>query len=58
VTNKEQHDLAKKFPNDDVAKRLDELISYLIDNRDQVPKSATKAKALIDWWFSGASETR
>jgi hypothetical protein len=58
VTNKEQHDLAKKFPGIDVPSRLDGLSEYLIARQDLLPSSATKAKALIDWWFSGASATR
>ena len=58
VTNKEQQDLAKKFPDQDIQFGLDKLAVYLLDHKDQTPKTATKAKALIDWWFSGASATR
>jgi hypothetical protein len=58
VTNKEQHDLAKKFPDKDVIQTLELLAAYLLDHKDQIPKTATKAKTLIDWWFSGASATR
>ena len=54
VTNKQQHDLAKKFPDSDVAKRLDELAAYLQLHQDQVPASGNKATQLIERWFSGA----
>jgi hypothetical protein len=54
VTNKQQQDLAKKFPDSDVAKRLEELAEYLNLNRDEVPVSGTKAMELVDRWFSGA----
>ena len=58
VTNKEQHDLSKKFPGSDVVKSLDDLIAYLEAHQEKRPSSATKAKQLIDLWFSGASATR
>ena len=58
VTNKEQHDLAKKYPNQDIQLGLDQLSAYLIDHKDQIPKTSAKAKLIIDWWFSGASVTR
>ena len=54
VTNKQQQDLAKKFPDSDVAKRLDELAEHLHQNKDQVPASGNKATELIERWFSGA----
>ena len=59
VTNKEQHDLMKRFPCADVQKGLAELADFLVMNQDKIPSSATKAKELIAWWFSsGASVTR
>ena len=58
VTNKEQHDLAKKFPQKDVEKGLADLSDFLLGNQHLLPSSASKAKELILWWFSGASATR
>lgn len=58
VTNKEQHDLMKKFPCIDIQKGLSELGDFLVMHQDKIPASASKAKELIAWWFSGASVTR
>ena len=58
VTSKEQHDLAKKFPDKDVEAELVDLSEYLVANQDLLPSSATEIKALIDGWFSGAPATR
>ena len=58
VTNKEQHDLAKKFPGCEVEWCLKELVTYLENNPESQPVSATKSKNLIRLWFSGASATR
>jgi len=58
VTNKEQHDLAKEFPECEVELCLLELQSYLDDHPDMQPATGNKAKALIQAWFSGASATR
>ena len=58
VTNKEQHDLAKKFPQSNVEEGLSGLADFLRVHEDCIPSSVTKAKELIAWWFSGASATR
>jgi len=58
VTYKVQHDLAKKFPQSDIQQGLFDLADYLVVHQEKIPSSATKAKELIAWWFSGASATR
>ena len=54
VTNKQQHDLAKKYPDCDIPSRLDDLNAYLLLHKDQIPASGNKAMELVDRWFSGA----
>jgi hypothetical protein len=58
VTSKEQQKLARKFPEYEVELYLLELAKYLSRNPDIKPTSSTKAKNLIQAWFSGASATR
>lgn len=58
MTNKEQSDLAKQFPDRDVVKSLQDLRVYLAQNQDARPATGNKAKRLIEEWLSGASATR
>ena len=58
VTNKEQIDLAKKFPSKDVELCFKEMADFLSVRQDLRPVSANKVKTFIAGWFSGASVTR